>query len=137
MTLSETLPGPSMPTGHGSPVPPPPRIIRLNAPARTIQDVQDVPLKRERSVTPDHDLSLSVAPSRRLVRAGSELYTPLPPDCRQSHPEHKTHRLAWVRREQDVLRRMGLIPARAFIRCVTRVLRRYMIKMTGIVELKG
>ena len=74
--------------------------------------VGDHKVKVERSVTPE----LNSKP--QFNRSGSNRYAPLPPECKNTHPNHAAARSAWARKEQEALRSLGLKVVRTFIRFV-------------------
>jgi hypothetical protein len=74
--------------------------------------VGDHRIKVERGITPE----LYSKPQHNM--SGSRRYAPLPPECRKTHPNHTAARSAWVRKEQEALRRIGLRVVRTFIRFV-------------------
>ncbi|KAI0924979.1 hypothetical protein AcW2_005695 [Taiwanofungus camphoratus] len=69
-----------------------------------------LPVKRERSPTPP----ITVGP--RPVKEGSLRFTPLPANCRASHPQFQQNRKEWIAREIAKLRQLGLKVARVFTR---------------------
>ena len=74
--------------------------------------VSDHRTKVERGITPE----LYSKPQHNM--SGSRRYAPLPPECRKTHPNHTAARSAWAKKEQEMLRRLGLRVVRTFIRFV-------------------
>ncbi|KAI0306032.1 hypothetical protein B0F90DRAFT_1695502 [Multifurca ochricompacta] len=68
------------------------------------------PVKREPSLSPE----LPAEP--QPTTSGSRRYAPLPQECEKSHPNYKTARNVWARREEEALKRLGLTVVRTFIR---------------------
>jgi hypothetical protein len=87
--------------------------------ASSVSPVSSETLVGEHLVKMERDISPELYPQPQLSTSGSKRYAPLPLECRKSHPNHVAARSAWVRKEREALRRLGLRVVRSFIRFVT------------------